>query len=149
MARATPSSAHQYVHMLEDGNGTVVGALNLHNEEGSKELLQESRVEVIAICKGWTNLLRYCDVPWMGRQDMAKEDKQGCYHVLWIEWENGVAYRKASGYVLEDQWDRLAEPDEVSVTLGPDSSLTLVGGSFTPGNPRPTPFLLQDSDLGL
>ncbi|KAM0236651.1 hypothetical protein ACHAP5_009287 [Fusarium lateritium] len=151
----SPHPDYKYVHLLEDGNGTTVGELDLHNEEDYRELLQETDVEVIAICKGWSSFLGRYDVqdtfdgepstgthlrqekqnrekeaqaepretmppmkPWMEKWEMAKRNKQDCYHVLWIEWENGVAYRKASGYVLEDHWDRLAEPGKVSVTLG-------------------------------
>ncbi|KAM0188824.1 hypothetical protein ACHAPA_000404 [Fusarium lateritium] len=143
------------VHLLEDGNGNKVGALSLHKKEDYRELLQESRVEVIAICKGWTvfphsySIKHTYDeessidthltqeeqnhekeaqaepqemgpimIPWMEKFDIVKEYKQNCYHVLWIEWENGVAYRKACGYVLESHWDRLAESGKVSVTLG-------------------------------
>ncbi|KAK8051475.1 heterokaryon incompatibility protein-domain-containing protein [Apiospora rasikravindrae] len=39
------------------------------------------------------------------------------YNVLWIEWDDGVAYRKALGRVWKDSWDR--QPTEViDVVLG-------------------------------
>ncbi|EXK23933.1 hypothetical protein FOMG_19320 [Fusarium oxysporum f. sp. melonis 26406] len=56
--------------------------------------------------------------PWKEVWDRSREDKQDCYHVLWIEWENEVAYRRASGLVLADDWNRLVEPNKVDITLG-------------------------------
>ena len=29
------------------------------------------------------------------------------YNVMWIEWEDGVAYRKAVGRVIKDAWDNM------------------------------------------
>jgi hypothetical protein len=40
-----------------------------------------------------------------------------CYNVLWIEWEDGVAYRKGLGRIFEDSWDA-ADTEEVHVRLG-------------------------------
>jgi len=39
------------------------------------------------------------------------------YHVLWIEWEDGIAYRKAIGHVWKDEWDA-ADTEEVDIRLG-------------------------------
>lgn len=51
----------------------------------------------------------------------AGRPKQGdlyeFYNVLWIEWKDGVAYRKALGRVLKDVWDQEAT-ETVEVTLG-------------------------------
>jgi hypothetical protein len=41
----------------------------------------------------------------------------GIYHVLWIEWENGIAYRKGLGRVLKEAWDRMAT-EEIDLVLG-------------------------------
>jgi hypothetical protein len=40
-----------------------------------------------------------------------------CYTVLWIEWEDGIAYRKAIGQVLKQEWDA-ADTEEVDIRLG-------------------------------
>jgi len=39
------------------------------------------------------------------------------YDVLWIEWEDGIAYRKAIGHVWKDEWDA-ADTEEVDIRLG-------------------------------
>jgi hypothetical protein len=38
-------------------------------------------------------------------------------NVLWVEWENGVAYRKAMGRVERDTWEGLKK-EEISLVLG-------------------------------
>jgi hypothetical protein len=39
------------------------------------------------------------------------------YNVMWIEWHNGIAYRKGLGRVQMDLWD-LLDLEEVDITLG-------------------------------
>ena len=39
------------------------------------------------------------------------------YNVLWIEWKDGIAYRKALGRVIKPAWERL-DLDMIDVTLG-------------------------------
>ncbi|KAF4973375.1 hypothetical protein FSARC_353 [Fusarium sarcochroum] len=146
-----------YVHPLQDINGTTVGALHLQNEDDDKLFQEETKVELIAVAKGWSAILRrytgnapspghykpledsflteqeeeealerhqeewatfFEEPSWTDEWERSKEDKQDCYHVLWVEWENGVAYRRAYGFVLVDEWERLAEPSKVDITLG-------------------------------
>jgi hypothetical protein len=40
-----------------------------------------------------------------------------CYNVMWVEWEDGIAYRKAIGRAFEHVWDA-AGSEEVDVRLG-------------------------------
>lgn len=39
------------------------------------------------------------------------------YNVLWVEWEDDIAYRKSIGKVWSDYWD-IADKDEIDVRLG-------------------------------
>jgi hypothetical protein len=39
------------------------------------------------------------------------------YNVLWVEWIDGIAYRKGLGRVFKDIWDR-QEPEHVHLILG-------------------------------
>jgi hypothetical protein len=41
----------------------------------------------------------------------------GVYYVLWIEWEDGIAYRKGLGRVFKEAWDRM-ETEEIDLVLG-------------------------------
>lgn len=39
------------------------------------------------------------------------------YYVLWIEWKEGIAYRKGLGRVLKEAWDREAT-EVIDLILG-------------------------------
>jgi hypothetical protein len=39
------------------------------------------------------------------------------YNVLWIEWENGIAYRKGAGRIVKAIWEARAS-EWVDLTLG-------------------------------
>ncbi|KAI1261942.1 heterokaryon incompatibility protein-domain-containing protein [Xylariaceae sp. FL1019] len=52
------------------------------------------------------------------RFEYWKEDKWNCYFVLYIEWEENVAYRRGSGFVLEEAWEKYKEEEPVEVILG-------------------------------
>jgi hypothetical protein len=41
-----------------------------------------------------------------------------CYFVLWIEWVDGVAYRKACGGVAAELWEQEKEEELVDLVLG-------------------------------
>ncbi|GKU21821.1 unnamed protein product [Fusarium langsethiae] len=76
------------------------------------EMEPESKDEdITADCSedgtGWSETSE--DIPWMEKWEDAKKHKQDCYHVLWIEWKDGVACRKSAGFVLEEEWEKVAE----------------------------------------
>ena len=39
------------------------------------------------------------------------------YNVMWVRWEDEVAYRKSLGRVLSSYWD-LADKEEIDIVLG-------------------------------
>jgi hypothetical protein len=41
-----------------------------------------------------------------------------CYFVLWIEWVDGVAYRRACGAVATEAWEQIREKELVDLILG-------------------------------
>jgi hypothetical protein len=55
-----------------------------------------------------------------GRQS-AKDGKPWLFedsmNILWVKWQQGVAYRVASGYVYEEDWKRL-DLEEIDLVLG-------------------------------
>ncbi|GJC99209.1 heterokaryon incompatibility protein [Colletotrichum higginsianum] len=55
---------------------------------------------------------------WQEEWDIHDKLKLDCCFVLWVEWKDGVAYRKGSGMVLADRWDELKEAEEVELILG-------------------------------
>jgi hypothetical protein len=57
-------------------------------------------------------------IVYQEEEPSLKESRRDCYHVLWIEWEDGVAYRRANGCVLKNSWERLKEKELVDLILG-------------------------------
>jgi hypothetical protein len=45
------------------------------------------------------------------------DGQQDLITVLWVEWENGIAYRQACGRIKEEAWNVL-EPEEFDLVLG-------------------------------
>lgn len=39
------------------------------------------------------------------------------YHVMWIKWENGIAYRQGIGRIFKDVWDK-TKKETIDVMLG-------------------------------
>jgi hypothetical protein len=118
--------------IMQDTLGSVVGTLHKVNSPGetpkkSIKLMRISAMDIRpqgaaepAYQKLWSLLHRGCP-------DNCHRDISICalkyhwnlelYNVLWIEWEDGVAYRKAVGTILRDAWDA-AETEEVDICLG-------------------------------
>lgn len=58
----------------------------------------------------------YC---WPGRTgcNFEKNWEFKFYIILWIEWEDGIAYRKGIGKVWADCWES-ADKEEIDIRLG-------------------------------
>lgn len=101
---------HYNVVKLVNKSREPVGHLHLHTEHDRNLCLRKSRwlcvprlfVELVAICK----LRIYYPYSMQER-----------YAVLWVEWIDGIAYRRASGEVDAKAWDD-SRPEPVSLVLG-------------------------------
>lgn len=85
-----------------------VGYLHLHTHRDANLFLEDASgaglwIDLIAVCK-----LR---IHYLNKTTLER------YAVLWVEWKDGVAYRRASGEVDAKAWDDLG-PEDVSVVLG-------------------------------
>lgn len=108
------------------GSGERVGKLHLHNESQAElcpehsvntELLGDSSgktIESVAICK-----TRHYRKRWdeKNQKYTGPCDTSEVFDVLWVEWENDVAYRLASGTVDKECWEGL-ELEDISLVLG-------------------------------
>jgi hypothetical protein len=128
--------AHQDLHLpwnarnlslrASDGAGPSIGRLYLHNEEQFKTLARPSAcgaeigawpVDVVAISRS-RSLIRQNSPRGSDLSDSSNEWRQDDeVNVLWVEWEQGIAYRLSSGYVEEAHWYAL-NPEEVDLVLG-------------------------------
>jgi hypothetical protein len=130
---------------LKDPTGLIVGAIRLNSElsmEGVQcELICISRARGEEVYKGsYSNAEvlipelmseNFKNKLWSRKQREATEavNKRGeaqneetkCiykfYNVLWVRWEDGIAYRMALGRVEQDYWDS-APTEEIDVRLG-------------------------------
>jgi hypothetical protein len=109
--------------LLQDNDGYLVGHLNLNlGLMGFSEPPNNTKYELVAISSGAVTLsaaVEYKLYVWETplRKRTPPVDVVDIYHVLWIEWTNGIAYRKGSGRVLKEAWDREAT-EEIDLILG-------------------------------
>lgn len=88
---------------------------------------QTHRCELIVISAGFISEVEVHDpdvekqVEWLPEFDFAGRPRSGdCYrfyHVLWIEREDGISYRRGLGRVAQEVWDDLPK-DDVEIWLG-------------------------------
>lgn len=108
---------------LMDADRNVVGTLRLNNKDElsyfGNRVDQNSmrRLELVAICKGYSDDI--FDFDLSKAEGLKRPDRVvDCYFVLWIEWEDGVAFRRASGVVTVEAWEREKETKLVDLILG-------------------------------
>lgn len=106
-------------------DGQSAGYLNLHQESDLSHFPASELVELVAVVKGWTTDLADFLIGFRGKggpvgvQKTPGDGEKGssrnktrldCYFVLCVEWEGGVAKRRASGKVAAEIWERYKEP---------------------------------------
>jgi hypothetical protein len=89
-------------------------------------------MELVATCKGYARDIFAFGKDWdneLNTRVLADNiqseddiyyvaDPTDCYFVLWIEWVDGVAYRKACGTVVAEAWEQEKEEELVDLILG-------------------------------
>jgi hypothetical protein len=78
----------------------------------------EARVEVIALSKMYARLVS--KLPEFRSDGITRYHSAyyyEFYNVMWIEWTDGVAYRKGMGRVLTEFWEQL-QPESIDLILG-------------------------------
>jgi hypothetical protein len=101
--------------------GVVIGSLQLHHQEQMKTVDMATTVDpagmtvdLVAICQTRNYVKTFDKVKQKYVLPIQVKD---VYHVLWVEWVDGVAYRLASGVVNKADWDALGLED-ISLILG-------------------------------
>jgi hypothetical protein len=114
------ASTNRLAVSLGDGSGRWAGALQLHDSGENGENLVGSSLELISISEGFAYNARtwgHYLVEWSWPERPKEGLKYSFYNVLWIKWEDGIAYRKGVGRVEKDAWESL-ELETIEVTLG-------------------------------
>jgi hypothetical protein len=114
---------------LLDGNLRCIGAMLYHKVTPPRWRIDKpetSLLEVIEISKGWSTKLFVSMCSSMEELNyFAQEQSEWLigdgecefYNVLWIEWEEGIAYRRGIGRVLASFWES-AKKEWADVNLG-------------------------------
>ncbi|KAL8849155.1 MAG: hypothetical protein Q9221_005832 [Calogaya cf. arnoldii] len=103
---------------LYDKIGNWAGSLRLHTSPSNGPRIGEA-CELLALSLGST------ETGSADQSSVLSDDAEHhpvtkvyeFYNVMWIEWENGIAYRKAVGTVYEDRW-QMQNPKWIRVVLG-------------------------------
>lgn len=102
---------------IVDGFGKLCGWLQLFMDE-EPSYFPDARsgitrnLELAAVClQHWPT-----SKPWKDEDDHSRDD-HAFYGVFWVEWSNGVAYRKGSGFVAKQKWEE-HDLEEVLLVLG-------------------------------
>ncbi|XPT00690.1 hypothetical protein M3J09_009841 [Ascochyta lentis] len=105
-----PTSGHENLH---DCLGRILISKEDMNMANSTDE-DPSKIEVVAVSmtrsdrKTWNQEASRCEKPFFTTEVV---------NVLWIEWENNIAYRKAAGVVEKEYWEQLIL-DDVDLVLG-------------------------------
>jgi hypothetical protein len=107
---------------LQDSDGNLIGELNLNL--GLMDIIKppdKTKYELVAISSGSLTLDAMGASSPILKKAVRKErgiyDIIDIYYVLWIEWSDGIAYRKGLGHVLKKAWDREAT-EKIDLILG-------------------------------
>jgi hypothetical protein len=123
--KVTPEDKWHIECSLRDIRGNWTGILWPHSQDEVKQFSTCPRpgqkVELLAIARG------HCpndDVNPIGLQEWHCNERPKdtllyeFYHVLWVEWKDGVTYRKGFGRVVKGAWERIRELSDLDVILG-------------------------------
>lgn len=94
----------------------TVNSLEFAADFPAADAEESIQVELVAICQRKWPHKDLVDVERSQGIENPKFDDQ-CYGVLWIEWVDGVAYRKGCGIVGKQSWES-HELEEVNLVLG-------------------------------
>ncbi|KAF2099228.1 HET-domain-containing protein [Rhizodiscina lignyota] len=111
---------------LRDHLGVWAGVLRLHCRQDIEDLLKQSnsvptRTQLVAISRGSIpNNAEYPD-DYLEEYEFDERPKDSdvyeYYDVIWIVWEDGVAYRKALGRVTKKMWEA-QDVETIDLVLG-------------------------------
>lgn len=120
----TPACRRRGVEIsVRDRTGNWAGALQLHGQVSSELCQPDLALELVEIAVGhmrndageanWGQVLDEWDLEERPKGGILYE----YYYVLWVEWKDGVAYRKGLGRVEKNAWEA-QERGWINLVLG-------------------------------
>ena len=108
------------IYSLHTSEGTWAGIIYVHDSpESASERNQQC--ELVLISGGWAfeadTEQNYWIREWYYKDRPRSGDYYDFYHVLWIEWQGNIAYRKGLARVVKKVWDDLPK-EEIDLYLG-------------------------------
>lgn len=103
---------------LRDENGRWVGGLNIQVEVQGGD-----RLELIEVAQGQAQLEgpyrteRFYFFEFEYREFRFNTGLYEHYHVMWIKWEKGIAYRQGIGRIFKEVWEK-TKKERIDVMLG-------------------------------
>lgn len=116
---ASSASLCTAIDLLVTESHVWAGVLRL-NQTTEESIVQGQNIELIEISRGCVknNLVEQRSFDeWTRGAWSCGEDIYEFYNVLWVDWIQGIAYRKACGRVKRNIWEELTG-GKVEVTLG-------------------------------
>jgi hypothetical protein len=95
-------------------DGDKIGTLYLHN---IAQLGKSASIEPSATGGGVKAHICVVAINRVIIRNWHGDGQQDFITVLWVEWENGIAYRQACGRIKEEAWN-VSEPEEFDLVLG-------------------------------
>ena len=110
-------------YSLLDKEGQWAGALRPHSSKSSEETFLDAgeSCELVSISQGSVDNGEYINSNWIDEwylPERPKVTERYYFHnVLWIGWEDGIAYRRGLGRVVNDVWKQ-EYVEEIMLILG-------------------------------
>ena len=108
------------INSLHTSEGTWAGVIYIHHPVESATG-RNQQCELVLISGGFACEALEEQRSWLPEWDYNERPRSGryyeYYHVLWIEWDGNIAYRKGLGRVVEKVWDDLPK-EEIDLHLG-------------------------------
>jgi hypothetical protein len=124
LPRGPYSRLQNFIPLIDQG-GKIVGELELlisesYSRSNSPRTVQLNQLlELVVMSKGvgsiYKNLTRLLDLDTRQKEMMRKRHEY--YNVMWIEWQDRVAYRRGVGKVSKSDWEA-QDTEWIDLTLG-------------------------------
>jgi hypothetical protein len=108
-----PADTHYPMVSLRDATGRWAGVLQpdecyvKDENDNQQQPLRGARLEFVEIVAGVSTKFQSLSETAGIHPEISSQigDLYHYYYVLWIEWENGIAYRKGIGQIWKDMWE--------------------------------------------